>query len=128
MAKPAAVQLAPGVWRIPLIGDYVNGFMLRDDDGQVTLIDMGIAPSGKKVMAALRSIGSDPSDVTRLMLTHCHPDHAGGAAYVAKETGRPVDVHADDAEYVRSGTQPPRDQTRVRQAVQPVARPEAGEA
>jgi glyoxylase-like metal-dependent hydrolase (beta-lactamase superfamily II) len=110
MAKAPAVQLAPGVWRIPLIGDFVNGFMLRDDDGQVTLIDMGVASSGKKVIAALRSVGSDPGDVTRLMLTHCHPDHAGGAAYVARETGRPVDVHADDAEYVRSGTQPPRDQ------------------
>ena len=111
MAKAAAVPLAPGVWRIPLIGDYVNGFMLRDEDDQVTLIDMGIGSSGAKVMAALRSIGSGPSDVTRLMLTHCHPDHAGGAAYVAKETGRPVDVHADDAGYVRTGTQPPRDET-----------------
>jgi glyoxylase-like metal-dependent hydrolase (beta-lactamase superfamily II) len=111
MAKALAVQLAPGVWRIPLLGDYVNGFMLRDDDGQVTLIDMGVASSGKKVIAALRSVGSDPSDVTRLMLTHCHPDHAGGTAYVAEQTGRSVDVHAADAEYVRSGTQPPRDQS-----------------
>ena len=107
----APVQLAPGVWRIPLIGDYVNGFILRDDDGQVTLIDMGIASSGAKVMAALRSIGSDPGDVTRLMLTHCHPDHAGGAAHVSRETGRPVDIHAADAEYVRTGTQPDVDQT-----------------
>jgi len=111
MAKAAAVLLAPGVWRIPLMGDFVNGFMLRDDDGQVTLIDMGLAASGKKVIAALRSVGSDPSEVTRLMLTHCHPDHAGGAAYVARETGRPVDVHADDAEFVRSGTQPEVDPT-----------------
>ena len=103
--------MASDVWRIPLIGDYVNGFMLRDDDGQVTLIDMGVAKSGAKVMAALRSIGSGPSDVTRLMLTHCHPDHAGGAAYVSKETGRPLDVHADDAQYVRTGTLPDVDQT-----------------
>src|SRR3954470_12634253 len=109
MAKAPAVQLAPGVWRIPLIGDFVNGFMLRDDDGQVTLIDMGVASSGKKVIAALRSIGSGPGDVTRLMLTHCHPDHAGGAAYVAEETGLSVDVHADDAQYVRTGSMPPRD-------------------
>src|SRR3954469_6486725 len=109
MAKKAAVELAPGVWRIPLLGDWVNGFMFRDDDGQVTLLDMGIASSGKKVIAALRSVGSDTSDVTRLMLTHCHPDHFGGTAYVAKETGRPVDVHADDAEFVRSGTMPPKD-------------------
>src|SRR3954465_5088684 len=110
MAKPPAVQLAPGVWRIPLLGDFVNGFMLRDDDGQVALIDMGVASSGKKVIAALRSIGSDPAEATRLLLTHCHPAHAGGAAYVAKETGRPVDVHAEDAHYVRTGTQPSRDQ------------------
>jgi glyoxylase-like metal-dependent hydrolase (beta-lactamase superfamily II) len=107
----APVLLAPDVWRIPLIGDYVNGFMLRDPDGQITLIDMGIASSGAKVIAALRSIGSDPSDVSRLMLTHCHPDHAGGAAYVSRETGRPVDIHAEDAEYVRTGTQPDVDQT-----------------
>jgi glyoxylase-like metal-dependent hydrolase (beta-lactamase superfamily II) len=109
MSKAAAVLLAPGVWRIPLIGDLVNGFMLRDDDGQVTLIDMGVASSGKKVIAALGSIGSDPSEVTRLMVTHCHPDHAGGAAYVAEQTGRPVDVHADDADYLRTGKLPPRD-------------------
>ncbi|HSK33293.1 MAG TPA: MBL fold metallo-hydrolase [Propionicimonas sp.] len=111
MAKAAAVPLAPGVWRIPLIGDYVNGFMLRDEDDQVTLIDMGIGSSGPKVMAALRSIGSGPSDVTRLMLTHCHPDHAGGAAHVSRETGRSVDIHAADAEYVRTGTQPHPDPT-----------------
>src|SRR6188508_2302204 len=97
MAKAATVPLAPGVWRIPLIGDFVNGFMLRDDDGQVTLIDMGVASSGAKVLAGLRSIGSDPGDVTRLLLTHCHPDHAGGAAHVSRETGRPVDVHVEDA-------------------------------
>ncbi len=107
----APVLLARNLWRIPLLGDYVNGFMLRDDDGQITLIDMGLASSGAKVIAALRAIGSDPGDVTRLMLTHCHPDHAGGAAYVSRETGRPVDVHAEDAEYVRSGTQPDVDPT-----------------
>lgn len=106
MAKNVTVQLAPGVWRIPLIGDYTNGFILRDDDGQVTLVDMGLRSSGPKVIAALRSIGSHPGDVTRLLLTHCHPDHAGGAAHVQAETGRPVDLHADDAEYVRTGTQP----------------------
>ena len=107
----APVLLAPRVWRIPLIGDYTNGFLLRDEDGQVTLIDMGLPFSGPKVMAALRAIGSGPSDVTRLMLTHCHPDHAGGAAHVSRQTGKPVDVHEADAEYVRSGTQPDADPT-----------------
>jgi len=111
MARPLTVPLAPGVWRIPLVRDFVNGFILRDDDGQVTLVDMGIRRSGPRVMAALSSIGSGPSDVTRLMLTHAHPDHAGGAAHVARETGQPFGIHEDDAAYARTGFSPPRDES-----------------
>lgn len=111
MTRRLTVELAPGVWRLPLIGDYTNGFVFRDDDGQVTLLDMGLSFSGKRVLAALASLGSGPSDVTRLLLTHCHPDHAGGAAHVSRETGRPVDVHGADATYVRDGTQPDPDPT-----------------
>jgi glyoxylase-like metal-dependent hydrolase (beta-lactamase superfamily II) len=109
MSRKAVVALAPGVWRIPLVGDFVNGFMLRDDDGRVTLIDMGIKSSGSKVMAALTSIGSGPSDVTRLMLTHAHPDHAGGAAHVAERTGHDFGIHEQDAPFATAGKSPPRD-------------------
>ena len=109
MAKDLVVSLAPGVWRIRLIGDFVNGFILRDDDGQVTLVDMGLARSGPKVLAGLAAIGSGPSDVTRLLLTHAHPDHAGGAAHVAEATGRGFHVHEGDAPYAAAGGSPPRD-------------------
>jgi glyoxylase-like metal-dependent hydrolase (beta-lactamase superfamily II) len=111
MAKDLVVPLAPNVWRIPLVRDLVNGFALRDDDGQVTLVDMGISRSGPKVLAALAAIGSSPSDVTRLVLTHAHPDHAGGAAHVARATGRGFTVHHDDAAYASEGTSPPRDRS-----------------
>ncbi len=111
MASAPAVQLSPNVWRIPLLRDFVNGFILRDDDGQVTLVDMGVKQSGKKVMAALESIGSGPSDVTRLLLTHAHPDHAGGAAYVAQQTGKDFGIHEVDADFARQGISPPRDQS-----------------
>ncbi|MBA3781623.1 MAG: MBL fold metallo-hydrolase [Nocardioides sp.] len=111
MARQATVELAPGVWRVPLVRDFVNGFILRDADGQVTLIDMGLKSSGPKVIAALSSIGSGPSDVTRLLLTHAHVDHAGGAAHVAKVTGQEFGVHTDDAEYARTGQSPPQQAT-----------------
>jgi glyoxylase-like metal-dependent hydrolase (beta-lactamase superfamily II) len=109
MGADLVVSLAPGVWRIRLLRDLVNGFIFRDDDGQVTLVDMGLRSHGPKVLAALEAIGSGPSDVTRLLLTHAHPDHAGGTAHVARATGRPVDVHEADAEFVRTGFAPPRD-------------------
>lgn len=110
MARAAVVPLARNAWRIPLVGDFINGFMLRDDDGQVTLIDFGVKKSGPRVLAALSAIGSGPSDVTRLMLTHCHPDHVGGAAHLARETGRDVDCHEDDAPFAGKGTVPKSDE------------------
>ncbi|MGH2394097.1 MAG: hypothetical protein ACRDGH_11515 [Candidatus Limnocylindria bacterium] len=65
MARTPTVQLAPGVWRVPLLRDYINGFVFRDEDGQVTLLDMGLPGHGPKLLAALESIGSGPSYVTR---------------------------------------------------------------
>ncbi|WP_295657969.1 MBL fold metallo-hydrolase [uncultured Nocardioides sp.] len=109
MAGQPTVELAPGVWRVPLVRDLVNGFILRDADGQVTLLDMGLRSSGPKVLAALESIGSGTADVTRLLLTHAHLDHAGGAAHVAEATGLGVGVHTDDASYVRAGQSAPQD-------------------
>lgn len=109
MAAQPVVQLVPGVWRVPLLGDFVNGFIFRDQDERVTLLDMGLKSHGPKVMAALEAIKSGPSDVTRLLLTHAHADHIGGAAHVAEATGLGFGVHADDAPYARSGTGPPRD-------------------
>ncbi len=107
MPRTPAVALAPGMWRVPLLRDYINGFVLRDDAGRVTLIDMGLPGHGPKLLAALDWIGSSPADVTRLLLTHAHPDHIGGAAHVAHETGLGMGVHEDDAGYVRTGTLPP---------------------
>lgn len=109
MPSPPVVQLLPNIWRIPLLRDFINGFILRDADGQVTLVDTGLRRSGPKVMAALSAIGSDPGAVTRLVLTHAHPDHAGGAAHVAGATGRSFLVHEADAGYARTGMSPPRD-------------------
>lgn len=109
MSATLTVPLAPGLWRVRLQRDWINGFILRDDDGQVTLLDMGVTASGPKVLAALTELGLGPSDVTRLLLTHAHPDHAGGAAFVSAATRRGIDVHEEDADCVRAGQSPPRD-------------------
>jgi glyoxylase-like metal-dependent hydrolase (beta-lactamase superfamily II) len=106
------VQLAPGVWRVPTVAmDLVNSFVLRDDDGQVTLVDAGLRNAPPRILAALAAIGSGPSDVTRILLTHAHGDHAGGASGLRAQTGAGVAVHADDAGFTRRGEGPPLDRT-----------------
>jgi len=110
VGKNPAIEVAPGIYRIPTLPwDLVNSFAIRADDGQITLIDAGLKSAPKRIAAALGAIGSSPSEVTRLVLTHAHPDHAGGLAKLAKATGADVAAHKDDAQAVRSGRTPPRD-------------------
>ena len=110
MARNPAPEVAPGVYRIPTAPwDLVNSFALRDADGQVTLIDAGLKGAPKRIAAALTSIGSDLSDVTRIVLTHAHADHAGGLAKLAASTGADVAAHQADAQATRDGRTPRRD-------------------
>ena len=104
----AAIPLAENLWRIPTAPlDLINSYLLRSDDGQLTLIDTGTKGAPRRIAAAIREIGSAMSEVTTIVLTHAHPDHAGGAAEFAQRLGSGMTVHEDDAEYVREGKAPP---------------------
>jgi glyoxylase-like metal-dependent hydrolase (beta-lactamase superfamily II) len=102
------VTLARGVYRIPTLGDFINSFAFLDDDGQVTLVDCGIARAPRRIVEALAGIGRTPADVTRIVLTHAHSDHAGGAHEMVLRTGAPgVDIHEDDAPFALAGRSAP---------------------
>ncbi|MFD7699590.1 MBL fold metallo-hydrolase [Streptomyces caelestis] len=70
-------------------------------DGGLTLIDAGPAGSGAAIAEAVTALGRHPRDVRRVVLTHFHEDHAGGAAEVAALTGAEVLAHRLDAPHVR---------------------------
>ena len=107
MASPV-VTLAPSVYRIPTLGDFINSFAFVDEDGQVTLVDCGIARAPRRIVEALAGIGRTPADVTRIVLTHAHSDHAGGAHEMVQRTSvSGVDIHESDAPFAMAGVNPP---------------------
>lgn len=80
-AHGAAVQVAPGIlWLrlpLPMALDHVNIYALDDGDGW-TLIDTGM--NGRTSRAIWDSLLAGPlagRPVTRVILTHHHPDHVG---------------------------------------------------
>jgi len=110
MSKDAAIQIAPNIWRIPAARfDFVNIYALVDEDGQVTLVDTGFKSGSAKAAAGLAAMGKSVMDVTRIVLTHAHSDHAGGAAELARQSDAPVGISAIDAPFARVGQAPPRD-------------------
>lgn len=109
----AAVELGTGIWRIPTMPyDLINSFLLRTDDGSLTLIDAGIKNAHKKVLKALAELGRAPEDVTRILLTHAHNDHTGGLKGMQQATGAAVGSHDRDAVYIREGRPPALDSSR----------------
>jgi glyoxylase-like metal-dependent hydrolase (beta-lactamase superfamily II) len=110
---PLAVPLAPGVFRIPTAPfSFVNTYAFIDDQG-VTLVDCGIAKAPPRIVAGLAEMGKSPADVTRILLTHAHPDHIGGAAELQRRSGAPVMVHGDDREFAEAGRPPDADASRL---------------
>lgn len=59
----------------------ISTHVIRQGD-QVSLIDAGaggsFGPTAGRLRTSLESLGVAPEDVTRIVLTHMHPDHIGG--------------------------------------------------
>ena len=82
------VELAAGVRRVtfplPTKPWHVHGYLLAGDDGW-TLVDTGLAlPDLEERVLAL------DVPIARVVVTHFHPDHVGGADQIRAATGAPV--------------------------------------
>ena len=103
----AAVQVADGVWRLPTApADLVNSYLIAGQDGSLVLIDAGTRRAPNRLLSALAQLGRAPGDVTHLLLSHAHKDHAGGLAALQAATGSAVHTHEREAVYVREGRMP----------------------
>jgi glyoxylase-like metal-dependent hydrolase (beta-lactamase superfamily II) len=87
----AVIEIAEGVlWArlpLPMRLDHVNVYALNDGDGW-TVIDTGMA--SKKSRAIWQSLLDGPlsgKPVTRVLVTHHHPDHVGLAGWFQADNG-----------------------------------------
>jgi glyoxylase-like metal-dependent hydrolase (beta-lactamase superfamily II) len=87
------VELLRGIHLVD--GVTSNVFLIVEPDG-LSVVDTGIPGSGPKIIRYIQSIGRASADLRRILLTHQHVDHVGGAAALAAETGADVFAHAAD--------------------------------
>lgn len=84
------VEVEPGILRLtlplPTGPRHVHSYLVRGDDGW-TLVDTGLGLP--ETPWAEIAAGLD-APVTRVFVTHMHPDHVGGAEAAAAATGAPV--------------------------------------
>ena len=87
-------EVAPGIFwlrmPLPFSLNHINLWALRDGAGW-TLIDTGFPTPETK--AAWEKLLANINPVTRIIVTHFHPDHTGLAGWLAEKTGAPVHMH-----------------------------------
>jgi glyoxylase-like metal-dependent hydrolase (beta-lactamase superfamily II) len=74
---------------------------------RIILVDAGPRGSSARILRYLRYVGCSPGDLELVILTHYHPDHAGGAAELARLTPARFAAHVSEAAFLRGeGTIP----------------------
>ncbi len=104
-APPSPETVTDGVY---LVGssDLTDG---RDcsiylvDAWELVLIDAGAGVNTGQIAKNIELLGLDPGRLSTLILTHCHIDHVGGAAYFKERFGVKIVMHALDADAVEHG-------------------------
>ena len=74
-----------------------NVYLLDGGPGDRWLIDSGHWSERWQLLSELRATGLRPGELTGVLLTHRHSDHAGNAAFLQREHGLKVLCHRADA-------------------------------
>jgi glyoxylase-like metal-dependent hydrolase (beta-lactamase superfamily II) len=101
-----AREVLPGLWRLrlPLAWpeiDHVNAYLVARDDG-VMLVDCGSGGDPSCLAALERAVeqtGHEIGDISALVLTHVHSDHAGLARTVLERSGAELWSHANTGHF-----------------------------
>jgi glyoxylase-like metal-dependent hydrolase (beta-lactamase superfamily II) len=88
--------VSEGVGRIP---GFVNSYTYQEGD-ETYLIDTGFSRKAKPIVRAFHHADVPLARVGKVLLTHHHVDHMGGAAYLLQNTHAPLSCHGDDAPFV----------------------------
>ncbi len=108
LTVPQPGQMLPiqeGLWwlrmPLPISLDHINLWLLEESGG-FALVDTGMAtPAAREIWVQLADTALRDRPLTRILLTHLHPDHAGLAAWLQQRFAVPVWTSAATIDQLR---------------------------
>lgn len=86
------VEIIPQVYQITLRA--INIILIAEEE--LTLIDTGLRGSARHIISFIRRLGRSPEEISLIIITHNHLDHAGGLAELKRFTPAKVVLHKAD--------------------------------
>ena len=80
---------------------FSNAYLIKDRKS--ILVDAGSPNEANRIISAVQKAGVDVKDISLLIHTHGHFDHAGSTAALKRKLGVPSAVHKKDAFMLREG-------------------------
>jgi glyoxylase-like metal-dependent hydrolase (beta-lactamase superfamily II) len=74
-------------------------------DKELALIDAG-AGLDDSIIESLQALGFDPRKISKVIITHSHWDHAGGARRIKEISGAEIAIHEQGVEVLEKGLYP----------------------
>lgn len=84
---------------------FLHSYLLLGE--RIVVVDAGYPSSPRRILRALAGHAAGTTDVSLILLTHGHLDHAGGADELRRRLGAPIAIHRLDAEIPRTGRDRP---------------------
>jgi glyoxylase-like metal-dependent hydrolase (beta-lactamase superfamily II) len=91
------MEIVEGIHQVD--GVNANVYLLIDDE-ELIVVDTGTPESAERILGYVHKINKQPSNISKILLTHCHIDHVGSAYELKRITGAKVYVHQEDADFV----------------------------
>lgn len=90
------VKMNPANFIIHRIEGYISSIFLLEYEHGFLLLDSGSASDVKRIEEfCYKKLGRSPEDIKLIVVSHMHPDHSGGAAYLRKKYKIPVAAHSE---------------------------------
>jgi glyoxylase-like metal-dependent hydrolase (beta-lactamase superfamily II) len=83
------------VFTLHVIEGYISSIFLLEYDKGMLLFDSGCVNDLNRIEDYCQSLQRSPRDIKLVVVSHMHPDHAGGAAALRRKYNIPVAAHKD---------------------------------
>ncbi|MBD3226603.1 MAG: MBL fold metallo-hydrolase [Candidatus Lokiarchaeota archaeon] len=71
------MEIVDRVYSIDSFGFDSNCYIIGKNE--ITIIDTGASErNAKRIIDTIKNLGLDPNNITKIIITHKHPDHSGG--------------------------------------------------